>query len=301
MGRTATSIDQQLALLKSRNMTILDEDAARKTLADISYYRLGFYWFPFEKSYPSKHRRDHKMRRSSTFEDAVALYRFDMELRVILHRPLNRIETALKTKLIYHVSNRYRENPTWFADERIIDPLEAKVVERQIYRQIKSKYPIIARHHKHYTQDRFAPAWKAVEFMTFGEVVRLYKALKEVELKQQIADCFGVRQIVTFENYLTLIRDLRNTCAHGEVLYDYAPENSIRKGPAMMKGIGDNQNLNGALHVVRYLLRQISPDEHNALLSATDKLVASAAKNPTLHHILEKISGFKLQAQPSQP
>ncbi|MDE5641906.1 MAG: Abi family protein [Muribaculaceae bacterium] len=55
----------------------------------------------------------------------------------------------------------------------------------------------------------------------------------------QIANEFGVKKLPTFENYLNLIKDLRNTCAHANVLYDFTPEKSIRKGPAMKKGIGE--------------------------------------------------------------
>lgn len=47
------------------------------------------------------------------------------------------------------------------------------------------------------------------------------------------------------------------------VLYDFTPEKSIRKGPAMLKGIGQNQNLNEALHVVLYMLKQVSENRYN--------------------------------------
>lgn len=50
--KPATTIDEQLDLLKTRGLAIQDEDKAREILLDIGYYRLGFYLFPFEKSYP---------------------------------------------------------------------------------------------------------------------------------------------------------------------------------------------------------------------------------------------------------
>ena len=52
MAGTATTIEEQIVLLKNRGMEIEDEKKAAECLLDIGYFRLGFYWFPFEKSYP---------------------------------------------------------------------------------------------------------------------------------------------------------------------------------------------------------------------------------------------------------
>lgn len=53
MAKSATTIEQQLDLLKSRGLSIFDIEKAKEILLDIGYYRLGFYLFPFEKSYPT--------------------------------------------------------------------------------------------------------------------------------------------------------------------------------------------------------------------------------------------------------
>lgn len=60
-GKLATTIDKQIELLSSRGMTFKDEAKARENLLDIGYYRLGFYWFPFEKTFPRKDKRDHQL------------------------------------------------------------------------------------------------------------------------------------------------------------------------------------------------------------------------------------------------
>ncbi|WP_420537230.1 hypothetical protein [Hoylesella shahii] len=58
--KLATTIDEQIKKLRERYMDISDEKKAKENLLDIGYYRLGFYWFPFEKSYPRKSNRTHK-------------------------------------------------------------------------------------------------------------------------------------------------------------------------------------------------------------------------------------------------
>ncbi len=98
--KTATTIDEQIIRLKERGMAIADENKAKEILFDIGYYRLGFYWFPFEIGYPNKNKRTHKFIDKTTFEDAVALYYFDNDLRNILMHYLLRIEICIRTAII---------------------------------------------------------------------------------------------------------------------------------------------------------------------------------------------------------
>ena len=70
-------------------MIINNEDKAKEVLSDVGYYRLGFYWFPFERSYPCKVRRTHEFREGTNFDDIVRLYYFDFNLRGILTNYLN--------------------------------------------------------------------------------------------------------------------------------------------------------------------------------------------------------------------
>ena len=67
MAEVATTIDEQIKLLKDRGMNIEDEVKARENLMDIGYFRLGFYWFPFEKTYPRKNKRDHNFKEGTKF------------------------------------------------------------------------------------------------------------------------------------------------------------------------------------------------------------------------------------------
>lgn len=292
MGRKAITLDEQIALLRSRNMTITNEGKAKEILFDDGYFRMGFYWFPFEASYPKKHHRTHEFSDGTDFDNAVKLYYFDFNLRNILLKPLSRIEIAFRTKVAYIVSNKYKNSPTWFVDTNVVSNPQARSFERKVYRQILEKTPLIALHHRHHINDKFAPAWKTLEFMTLGEVVHLYKSIKDEDLKLEVAKEFGIKKLPTFENYLNVIKDLRNTCAHGNVLYDFTPEKSIRKGPAMKKGIGENQNLNGALRVVIYILSQVSENRAKELADEIDALISKYGAYPEVRRVLNDIGGL---------
>ena len=80
-----------------------NEEKAKEILLDIGYYRLGFYSFPFETTFPRINNRDHKLKKGTTFKSVYDLYEFDTKLRRILLNALDRIEViyALKSYIPY--------------------------------------------------------------------------------------------------------------------------------------------------------------------------------------------------------
>jgi abortive infection bacteriophage resistance protein len=118
--KKATTIDEQIALLKSRGMVIDDVKKAKENLFDIGYFRLGFYWFPFEATYPRKNNRTHQFTSGANFAWAIKLYYFDFDLRNILLRYISRIEVNFRTSVVYLTSNEYKDNPCWYVDPTII-------------------------------------------------------------------------------------------------------------------------------------------------------------------------------------
>lgn len=271
MTKTATTISEQLEILESRGLIILDRDKAKEILHDIGYYRLGFYLFPFEKSYPRISGRSHEFAVGSTFEDAVRLYYFDYDLRLILMRYLNRIEIAFRTAMIYSLSNKYNGDNTWFVNPTVVDRTYSENFGKKVYTSEFKRNPIIARHHKKYKEDTYAPAWKTLEFMTFGSVMKLYEQLLNVVDKINIANQFGIRQVVTFVSYMHSIRNVRNACAHGSLLYDLKLPARIRRGPANLT-IEESGNIIGALRVVKYIIEQISENRATEMQNSINVL-----------------------------
>ena len=290
MAKSATTIEQQLDLLKSRGLTVNDADKAREILLDIGYYRLGFYLFPFEKSYPELRHRTHEYVEGASFEDAVNLYYFDFDLRLLLMRYLNRIEIAFRTSLIYNLSNKYNSNTVWFVSPSVVSCSYARDFERKVYTSDFKRNPIIHRHHQANTNDRFAPAWKTLEFMTFGAVMKLYEQLKDREDKIFIAHKFGIRQVVTFESYMHTIRQVRNACAHGLLLYDLRLSQAIRRGPAAYNS-AERNNIIGAISVINYIMGKISINRANDMSKQIKSLYEDlCAASPNLKPLIPDFS-----------
>ena len=220
MADKATIVEEQIALLESRGMKIEDKDKAKENLLDIGYYRLGFYWFPFEKTYPRKVRRNHEFIDNTQLDYAIKLYYFDFDLRNIFLRYISRIEVNFRTTIIYHVSNTYKENPYWYVDSSVIGKEMIASSDYQKVLSDLSKESVLRLDKKeHYKRD-FPPAWKALEYMSFGTIIKLYDSLKNPHLRCDISKVYGMNSPSQFSNYINTIRKLRNYCAHGKVLFD---------------------------------------------------------------------------------
>jgi len=285
--KKATNIEEQIKLLRSRNVTIADEKKAKENLLDIGYYRLGFYFFPFEVTYPKLKRRDHKMKPETKFSDAVALYYFDFDVRNILLRYISRIEVAFRTYMTYTLSNKYNQDPIWFVNPNVVDQSFINDFDKNCYEDIK-RNENIRRHHKHYKNDKYAPAWKTLEHMTLGEMLALYKSLKRVSDKRDISLYFGVNQTAVFENYMETIRCIRNICAHGSVLYDSKLFHEVRRGPAGNIGANEKYRLGAAIKVISYMIGRISSNrKHDMILELNRAYMVLKNKSADLKRIVE--------------
>ncbi len=158
----------------------------KKILLDVGYYRLGFYAFPFECTFPNIYDRSHQYVEGTTFKSIYDLYFFDTQLRRILLNALDRIEVNLRSRITYIVSNHYVDSPTWFVDRAIMNSNFVGGFRDKVYSTLLEN-PVIKRHHDKYINDKYAPAWKTLEFMTLGNLTALFQAIKDVEVKRKIA------------------------------------------------------------------------------------------------------------------
>lgn len=302
MGRTkvpytkqAKSLDEQIAILRSRNVVINDEEKAKEYLADIGYYRLGFYSFPFEQTYPKlDSSRSHDVKPGTTIEEIVALYYYDFDLRAILNRYLSRIEVSVRTSIIYQLSLKYAADQYWFVNPSVVSAKFKGAFDKEVYSHLKNK-PTIKWHHSKY-KGKYAPAWKTMEFMTMGNLETLYDNLILDKDKKLVSNTYGEPATSTFKSYLSTIRAVRNACAHGNVMYGLNLEAGIKTGVASRSfAPGTNQNFNGALKVIDYMIKKISVNRANdmwgELFNATERLYA---KVPSVRPMIEASTGIIL-------
>lgn len=92
------TFEEQIQILKSRNMEIENEERAIEILKRTNYYRLTAYALQF------KHNDEYK---DITFDKMYKLYKFDMKLRHLILAVLENIEISLRTYVAYNLSIKY--------------------------------------------------------------------------------------------------------------------------------------------------------------------------------------------------
>lgn len=291
--KKATTYTQQIALLRKHGVIISDEVKTKEYLADIGYYRLGFYIHFFEITYPKLNKqRDHTVRQNCHIEDIVALYYYDTDLRNILNKYLSRIEVAIRTTFIYKLSTKYKNNPQWFIDPNIVKSNFTSEFDRIAYNSIKKKPPI-ERHHKRYCGS-YAPAWKTMEFMTLGNLEALYDNLIFDSDKRLISSHFGELATSAFKSYLMAVRETRNACAHGNVLIGMTLTDGIKTGMACPSFTNnEHQKFSGALRVIDYLINKISVNRAKEMwqeINAANNILYT--KVPSIKPIASQLTGI---------
>jgi abortive infection bacteriophage resistance protein len=215
--KKALTVTEQVAQLQERGLLIKHPRIAEKYLLNISYYRLGEYWFAMQND-----KEKHVFKPDSTFENVIDLYNFDAELRLLLFDVIEKIEISLRTKLIYYLSHEI--NPWWFQNFELFSDSKALVKTlSKLEEEIERTKDISIKNHnkKHKDDGRFPPAWKSLEQTSFGALSKLYGNLKNtITAKDQIAKDFGAVNHTYLPSWLQSIAVIRNFCAHHSRLWN---------------------------------------------------------------------------------
>jgi len=168
--KPALSITDQIAKLKQRGLRFNDEQKAAHYLSNISYYRLRAYTYPFQDNT----NPNHPFIREISFEDIIELYVFDRRLRLLVFNAIEKIEIALRTKIIYEFSlnhgshwhenaNMYRNN--YFFNTNI----------NALYEEVDRSAETFIEHYKNsYSTPQYPPAWMSLEVISMGLLSKLY-------------------------------------------------------------------------------------------------------------------------------
>lgn len=288
MGSIATNLNQQIDKLVERGMELdYNIDKVKEILLDIGYYRLGFYWHPFEKD------EDHNFHEGTKFSNVVDLYYLDVDLRSIIIKYLNRIELNFRTKLIYYVSNKYKNSPTWFIDPKVMSREFISTFDDYYNYDFINNNRQIRNHHLKYLNDKYAPAWKTLEFFTFGSILKIFKSLKEDEIKQRISAVYGIKNLQKFINLFETIVYVRNCCAHSSVLFDLNLAKSISAFAEIKFNGHERHNLDSCLKVILFILSKISSTRNDEMLRAIDDLFLKYKTNKFIKNIIESKIGHQ--------
>lgn len=211
--KAALTYSQQLQQLKDRGLLITDEDYFLHLLEVKSYFRLSGYWYPLLKD-----KKEHTFKEGASFDTAYRIYCFDRDLRHLVHAELEKIEIAIRAKMIYLMAHRH--GPFWYQN---IDLFKNPEAHERLLKKVETEYNrsdeefILAFKNK-YTNP-LPPGWMLLEVTSFGSLSVMYSNLKPGLEKREIARAFGLADTV-FSSWIHSMVYLRNVCAHHSRLWN---------------------------------------------------------------------------------
>lgn len=264
MPKEPTTITEQIALLKGRNMAFGDESSAPHFLANISYYRLKGYWWEMQDD-----KLNHHFKGGSRFEDVIDLYNFDRHFRLIVFNAIERIEIALRTKMIYHLS--LSNGAEWYLDQSLFpNKRYFSDFQRKIHGELAdSSEEFIRKHYENHPTEN-PESWKALEVLTLGSLSKLYRNLAhQLPEKNMIAREFGLYNQKYLSSWLMSITLIRNIIAHHGRLWNRVIINKydwpVSIPQPLLTYVPDNyqrRKVFPILSAILYLSDRISPGHH---------------------------------------
>lgn len=215
---------EQVNLLKSKGLSIPNDDVAISVLKEYSYYSLiSGYKDIFKLEKNGNYHKD------VSINEIVALYTFDDCLRIIFLHEIIRIETHLKSLYSYSFCELYGDSQNDYTN---VNNYNYEKYQKEIneYLGIITKTLNNPNKHKYITHNinkyGSVPLWIIIHTLTFGNLSKMFSFSKE-KLQSIIArefkDVYG-NQLASMLNVLS---KFRNVCAHGERLYNYKTQKSI--------------------------------------------------------------------------
>lgn len=228
-SKRALTLEQQADQLLTRGL-VANRDELIERLKVVNYYRLSGYLLPFRLP-------DDTFKPGTTLEVVWRRYNFDRRLRMILLDAIERIEVAVRTRLVYHfVQSR---GAFGHLDEKNLPGFKQRPWRTRWWRNVKAlwqgkglegtehqKWVKKLNHEKNRASDAFVkhfvttygdqhsdlPLWMACELMTCETVMQFVGGVEPAILKQTAADFgFPDQQLLSWTK---AVFALRNSCAH---------------------------------------------------------------------------------------
>ena len=218
------TLDEKIEIMRSKGLTINDEDFAKDILFRENYFFINGYRHMFTKGHKDKFIP------GATFEEMYATFVFDRRLRNIIFKYILMIENNIKSIMSYQLSRKYgfKDKDYLNPDNFTQDPARSRQVF-DILNKMKRQIRVNVRQHSatlHYLSNYgYIPMWILVKVLSFGIISELFCILK-YEDQKDIADFYHV-DVQTLSIYLALLANFRNLCAHEDILYDHRTQRKI--------------------------------------------------------------------------
>ena len=225
MKKEFKTIEEQVEILKRKGLIIEDEEETKEILLRENYFFINGYRLLLMNSYSDK-----TFVKGSTFKELYALFLFDRSMRNIIFKYLLIIENQLKSITSYQLSKKYGYQEKDYLNFKNFTEDRSKVRRvKDLIEKMKRQVRINGTKHNatlHYIKNYgYVPMWILVKVLSFGIVCELYSVLKK-EDQIEIASVFNV-STEYLEDFLPILANYRNLCAHEDIMFDHKTEKVI--------------------------------------------------------------------------
>ena len=216
---------KKIEIMKAKGLKILDEEKAKGILFRENYFFINGYRHLFMRS-----SSDKRFIPGSTFEEMYALFTFDRRFRNIIFKNVLIIENNIKSIISYQLSKKYgyRESDYLRPSSFSLDRKKSRQVNDLIHK-MKRQIRINGSQHTatmHYSSNYgYVPLWILVKVLSFGIISEMYTILKP-EDQLQVAENYNL-DIDTLAEYLSILANYRNLCAHEDILFEHKTQKII--------------------------------------------------------------------------
>jgi len=224
MEKIFKTIDEQVQILRDKNLIIEDVEYTKEILLRENYFFLMGYRSLFLRT------KENKFISGVTFNELYALFIFDRNFRNIILKNILVIENELKSVISYQLSKKYGYKEKDYLNHKNfnLDKDKSRRV-KDLIDKMKRQIRINASTHNatmHYVKNYgYIPLWVLVKVLSFGIVCELYTILKK-EDQIEIANIFMTTPSM-LSDILVLLSNYRNLCAHEDILFEHKTERVI--------------------------------------------------------------------------
>lgn len=227
------TVDEQILLLKSRNLQFKDEVKAKAILEKVNYFDIinGTENILLKTMNP-------KIYDNVFFEDFYEIYKFDTEIRILTLKKIFEIEARLRTSLAHNFASQfctqipdtlnYREKQYYQQPTQTNTYLYNTFMKFDLFKRnvrmpngtVKLGFVESKKRDKDYirTYNR-PPFWVIIKDFSFGDLYFTYCFQKDV-VKDKVLKDFGLtlNDDAMFQQILHTLKYARNCCAHLELI-----------------------------------------------------------------------------------
>ncbi len=226
-AKTFKTLDEQIEMLQQKGLVIDDIEYTKEVLLRENYFFLMGYRHLFLKKDGSR-----RFIHNTNFRELYGMFNFDRQLRNILFKNILIVENNLKSILSYIMSKNHGfKEQSYLNSENFVQDYSKSRQINDLIRKMKRQINVNGKQHaatSHYINNYgYIPLWIVVKVLSFGIVSELYQVLQR-EDQEEIANVYGV-SVSNLANYLPILANYRNLCAHEDLCYNNKNHKKIER------------------------------------------------------------------------